>query len=175
MQKNKALLFLVLAGLFLLNQAAFSQDAGAPDKTSCLEFWLGTWETEWEQTGKPVIKATTIVKQIPGKEAYLVEEKIFSNQGNKLLGKSFTQYSRKTTKCHGGWIHDGEHYWMEGDPNAGGTVYITYFGEIGSPKTGYRMTFSRITKNSLERLWEITKDEGNTWAFVWRMRYTRKK
>lgn len=176
---NKPVIFPVLLGLFLLTKIVFPQDSIIPPVESQFDFWIGKWNTEWTKADKSIGRGITMVRYKKGEHGMLVKEKFFIEQGDKFPVRSISQYSPRTKKWHQGWKENmGEYietYWMEGEFNEGKMILLTPLGMKTAPNVVYRMTFYDITKNSFNRVWEISKDKGTNWKLVWRMTYSRIK
>jgi hypothetical protein len=174
---TKLIIIPVILAFFLFFKIAFPQDSVSPPVTGQFDFWLGKWNTEWTKADKSIGRGVTIVRRKKVDQAMLLKEKFFVEQGEKFPVRSISQYSPRTKKWHQGWNENmGEYietYWMEGEFKDGKMILLTPLGMKTAPNIVYRMTFSDITKNSFNRVWEVSKDKGTNWELVWRMTYSR--
>ncbi len=157
--------------ILMFATSAAAEDAPEPKCAdaafSHMDFWLGTWNLTW---GKDKHATNRITKTLDG---CVVQENFDGAADAKLVGLSVSTYDVRMTRWRQTWVDNSGGYFdlvggLEGDDfvlTAAGT-------EEGPPR--YRMIFTNIEADSLNWLWQGSKD-GGPWKTAWELHYTRAK
>jgi hypothetical protein len=135
------------------------------------DFWVGEWEVTPKQLPAGAPKPKSRVEKI------LNDCVIFENwlppQG--AGGKSFNIYNRTTKKWEQTWVDgSGSVVHFSGEVRDGNMYYTTEGpGPNGQTRRG-KMTFFRISADSVRQLWEASTDDGKTWTTAFDGMYVRK-
>ena len=170
----------ILAGQFSLAEqpAAPKKPCEMPEGKQ-LDFWVGEWELSWPAgqgdapEGQPG-KGTNTVRKILGN--CIVQEN-FEYDSADYRGMSVSAYKPSTGKWEQTWVDSGGNYLLFTGEFKNGVM------ELRSPKRTHpdgttvmsRMVFKNITRDSFDWDYQISKDEGKTWADNWNIHYVRKK
>ncbi len=141
-------------------------------------FWLGEWNTEastapdWQtRQGKDVVQS-----HLEGK---LLEEVFTKGASKENFQRGYLFYLQREQKWQH-MIYDvnwGEYRFLGGPTaNADGEPMIVLESPDDDTRPGKRReTFSNITEDSFDYLWEESRDGGKTWQAMWKVKYKRAK
>ena len=143
------------------------------------DFWLGEWELKWPagQGGAAagqVGKGTNVIKKIM--DNCIVEEN-FDSAMSPLKGRSYSAYDQRTGEWRQTWVDNGGSYLLFTGKFKDGVMELRSQPRL-TPKGQTiitRMVYKNITANSLDWDYQVSADNGKTWADSWNIHYTKRK
>ena len=138
------------------------------------DFWIGTWDLEWEAPDGTVETGTNHIEKILGGNVIKENFRAETGRFEGYEGKSFSVYQTRTKTWRQTWVDSQSGYIdLEGQFEGNKRIFITEdTGPDGNPVLK-RMMFYDITSDSLTWDWELSVDDGKTWELQWRIHYTR--
>lgn len=149
-------------------QANTKPPCSAPE-ASQFDFWTGDWELTWNDTSH----GTNTIQKIMG--GCTIQEN-FSDPEKQYDGKSWSVYNPGTKMWQQTWVD-----------NAGGYIVLTGRFENNemtlttAPRklpdgsfAIFHMVFYNISADKFDWKWEMSKDDGKTWATNWLIHYKRR-
>lgn len=141
------------------------------------DFWLGDWDLRWaaEQSGGEPEATMTGFNRITRLFDDCVIEENFTTDDASFRGHSVSVYDEKSGIWRQTWVD-----------SAGGYIALTgsFDGETMELRTEpalrdgetvvQRMIFAEITIDSLEWVWQGSRDGGTTWNDLWNISYRRR-
>ena len=134
----------------------------ATEEHRAFDFWIGTWDVTPAGQDRPT--ATNRITKHYG-DCVLRED--YETGG--YTGGSINFYDARRKIWHQTWMGaGGQALYLEGGPNADGAMVLSDKGkETGQPEGQYsRITWTPNADGSVRQHWELTKDNGTTWATV---------
>jgi ketosteroid isomerase-like protein len=166
--------------LALFVSAAAQQAAQSPcqlEQAKQFDFWLGTWDLEWNDAKGNRRTGTNVITKTLG--GCVVEENFNGGSGGggqpAYLGKSHSMFDRRSGKWKQTWVDSGGDYLdFTGEFTGGKMTLWREFTNPAGKLVKQRMTFSEIKADSLDWKWEASTDEGKTWQLNWHIKYKRR-
>lgn len=126
------------------------------------DFWVGDWDVTPTQGG-PLIGRSRVESRFDG---CVVHEHWFGNGNN--IGESFNIYNTPTGQWEQFWVaNTGNRLYLHGGL-VGASMVLEGRHDKPDPKTGIvvrdRITYTPNPDGSVRQLWEISTDDGKTWA-----------
>lgn len=141
-----------------------------------LDFWLGEWDLSWpaEQSGGiegEVARGKNRIRRMFGD---CVTEESFATDDGKFRGHSVSVYDEKAGLWRQTWVDSSGGYLVftgvfDGVTMTLGTEPVDRDGEV----VVQRMVFGDIAPDSLEWVWQGSRDGGKTWNDLWNISYRR--
>lgn len=139
-----------------------------------LDFWVGTWDLEWDL---PVGKKGTgvnIISNSPYGDC-VITENFDGAPSMQFKGMSVSTYHKPLKQWRQTWVDDqGGYFALSGGPNADGTFALVNT-RLGDKGPHLRMVWMDIKKDNLTWRWQGKKTAEGAWADRWVIRYTRRK
>ncbi len=148
---------------------------GQPDST-WLDFWVGTWNAEWENPDGSKGTAVNKISKVLGDK--IVEENFEQTgvpQGQAFKGRSYSAFIKAKGIWKQTWVDNGGSYldFISSEENGNPVFQRSFKGKDGKTYS-QRMVFYNIKKESFDWRWENSSDEGITWNLSWKIHYSRK-
>ncbi|MBI4748337.1 MAG: hypothetical protein HY774_07590 [Acidobacteria bacterium] len=143
---------------------------GLPSEARQFDFWLGRWNVAIPGINFPVQDVITSFG-LGGGIAILEDFRA----GAQPIGTSISLYSPKTGKWYQTW-YDTDQLLIEmagGVQDGNMIIQGPHFGTATGERLLGRITFSRITAQNLDFLYEVSTDKGKTWQLSLSSRFTR--
>lgn len=163
---------LVLFAVLALPVVAQPASPCMTEAASGLDFWVGTWDLEWDTAAGPGEGGGTnvITRDLGG---CVVHERFADASG--FAGESVSvrtpQGWRQT------WVDNAAGYLLfSGATDADGRVTEMRSAPFTNPQGATqinRMVWQDVTADALTWRWQASTDDGETWADRWVIRYTR--
>jgi hypothetical protein len=154
-----------------------------PDTSHCpccspahrqFDFWIGDWVAyDLQKEEEKVVAGTNRIVLL--QDSCILQENWVSQNG-KFTGTSYNWYDRQTAKWHQSWIdNQGGSLQLSGSLRDGKMVLLSeeMKSQNGEPFIN-RVTWSPKDDGSVRQLWEISKDDGQTWQTVFDGLYVKK-
>jgi ketosteroid isomerase-like protein len=158
----------------ILITASFAQNQKPPcseNQAKQFDFWLGTWDLEWQDAQGKIQKGVNKINKIMN--GCVIEENF---SAGSYLGKSHSMFDRKSGKWKQTWVDNGGEYLdLVGEFKDRKMILNREFINPLGKKVMQKMTFFDIKTDSFEWLWERSDDEGKTWKTNWKLTYKRKQ
>jgi hypothetical protein len=148
-------------------QEAIGEACRAPEQRQ-FDFWLGDWEVT--DTAGQVVGTNSITRIANG--CGLLESWRSAANGNE--GNSINWYNPQTAQWYQTWVGGGGSYLeMEGGIEDGDMILS---GERETPrgKVIDRVTWIPKPDGRVQQIWEVSRDEGQTWQVVFNGMYRRR-
>lgn len=149
----------------------------ASDEARQFDFWLGDWELSWpaEQTGGEQGTRGSGSNRIDKLFGECVIEENFSTDDASFRGHSVSVYDEDSGIWRQTWVDSAGGYLVfSGQFDDGVMELRTEPRERDGNITIQRMRFTDITHDSLEWVWQGSRDGGATWDDLWNISYTRR-
>lgn len=161
--------FLVAAMVLAVNVSANTPSESEPDRQ--FDFWVGEWQTEmanfpkWEKkTGRDVVRTRL--------NGHLIEEVFYKGDNGENFQRGYLFYLVREGKWQhtiydqkwGAYVFEGG---LQGD------ILVLESPDYETRPGKRRETFSNITADSFDYIWEASGDGGKTWQEQWRVSYRR--
>jgi hypothetical protein len=148
------------------------------DKSKCacddchqLDFWIGEWKVQWENSDGTASEGKNIVNSILN--GCVIEENFNGNPGVDFKGKSFSVYNHTQRIWQQTWVDtEGNYMVFTGSKEDDKMILSRNIIQEGFEIT-QRMVFFNIEENSFDWNWEASKDNGKTWRLNWKLHYSR--
>ena len=134
-----------------------------------LDFWLGAWTCTWSG-GHGTNRLTRILD-----ERVILEEfdEIAPGDATELHGRSWSVYEPKLGLWRQTWVDDqGGYYDLVGEVVEGCFAFVRAAPELG-PRARQRMVFRDVAADRFRWTWELSRDDGETYATRWEIDYRR--
>ena len=162
-----------LAALLLAVPGAAAAQA-APPQPPCaapehrqLDFWVGRWELTWGDT----LRGTNVIERTL--DGCAIVERFDGRPSIPLAGMSVSAWDRGSGRWRQVWTDNGGG-WI---PLEGGVVDGTMVLESRAVVNGQpvvrRMRWLDVTPDSLDWVWEVSRDGGTSWQVAWLIHYRR--
>jgi hypothetical protein len=141
------------------------------------DFWLGEWDLTWpaEQTGGRLGETgngTNHVERLFGRCGI---EESFSTDDGGFQGHSVSVFDPAARLWRQTWVDSSGGYLLFTGRNANDRMELrTAPTERDGHTVVNRMVFRDIADNSLRWDWQRTQDDGETWADLWNITYSRR-
>jgi hypothetical protein len=149
---------------------------GSPEERQ-FDFWLGDWDLTWPagQSGGTEGETATGVNRISRLFGDCVIEENFSTDDGAFQGHSVSAYDDRIGLWRQTWVDSSGGYLVftgsfDGETMTLGTDPVEREGEV----VVQRMVFSQIRADSLEWVWQGSRDGGTTWNDLWNISYRRR-
>lgn len=140
-----------------------------PPEAKHFDFWIGEW-TVTTPDGK--VAGTNKIERISNGHGLL--ENWTSARGGH--GKSLNAYNATKQRWQQFWVGgDGMVLELSGGLNASGAMVMIGPSSKPNEATLNRVTWTPNADGSVRQFWEVSKDDGKTWAVVFDGRYVRTK
>jgi hypothetical protein len=180
------------AFIFVVAAVAATCVAQSPDSRSAaavhaFDFWIGDWNIQqkilqedgsWltfeaETSVTQTLDGLALVEHWKGKVQFFWEG---MQQPEFIEGLSVRAYDPKTRKWYIHWMDTRRPYFGPGYSGGFKNGRGEFFREWESPqgKQMGRITFSKISSNSVDWALAISKDEGKNWSTLWTMHMDRR-
>lgn len=165
----------MIAGLLFAADAALAQTQTPPCRAPAaaqLDFWVGDWEVRWTNDGKEAHGRNRITKTLGG---CVILEEFDGGDGTPPRGTSVSLFDTAAGKWKQVWV-DNQGSWLdfEGTTVDGDFSFARNVVTPEGPRR-QRMVFRDVKPDSLTWNWEVSNDDGKTWALRWRILYARRK
>ena len=166
-------LFSIAALWFALALPAFaandSAGCAASPETRQLDYWLGDWVVSY-----PEASATSRSNVSQALDKCLVVERWDDGKGH--IGENMFGYSPDDKSWKGMFAdnHGHVHVFVDGKVASGAAEFYGPSRGPNGETVLNRIRITRIASDRVEQIWEKSKDNGATWADVFRGTYTRK-
>ncbi len=170
----------VFIGLFLFT--FFSVDIAAQNRqkpcsqpeANQFDFWVGSWNLEWQTQNGEIQKGTNVISKILG--GCVIEENFDGGANLPLKGISHSLFDRASGKWKQTWVdNSGSYLDFTGEMKHGEMILSRTFDRPDGNTVTQRMVFFNLGSDSLEWNWENSSDGGKTWNLAWQIKYSRKK
>lgn len=141
------------------------------------DFWLGEWALSWpaEQSGGAEGNRATGRNQIGRLFGDCVIEENFSTDDGTFSGHSVSVYDEDARLWRQTWVDSSGGYLVFTGSFDGNTMTLgTGAVERDDLVVMQRMMFSEIEADSLEWVWQGSRDAGETWNDLWNISYRRR-
>lgn len=135
------------------------------------DFWLGDWDV-FDAAGKPA-GHDHVVSIL---DSCAIEEDWESEKGGR--GRSLNVYDAVAGRWHQTFVDDrGGLLELNGGLEEGNMVLIGAHPSVvqKGARVVHRISWTPVSAGKIHQLWEISKNEGRTWATVFDGMYVRKK
>lgn len=174
---SAALAALILAACASAPAPAAAQQTQAPACSAAehrhMDFWLGTWDVEWESmSGIPAGRGTNTVTQQLG-QCVIQEDFDGGPTTANLVGRSVSLYDARAGAWRQTWVDNmGGYFALTGGRE--GERFVLTNTRLSEQSPYLRMVFEDITEDSLTWRWQRSQDAGATWSDSWVIRYARR-
>ncbi len=168
-------LILILTVLSTISSGFTQKPCSSPEFRQ-LDFWVG----QWEAFGPKGIKAGDSKISIIIDSCVILEEWTSAavQQGLRFAGKSFNTYNLATKQWQQTWV-DNTGNTTEYLRGIGSKDQVIFYADKVSDGQGNifrrRLTFTKLTNDTVRQFGERSDDEGKTWATEYDLEYRRKK
>jgi len=137
-----------------------------------LDFWLGAWNATWEGGHGTNRLARILGGRVIHEQFEEVQDS--SNDGSGALhGQSWSMFDPKLGLWRQTWVDDqGGWFDLVGEQADGCFAFVRAAPEIG-PEVRQRMVFRDVAADRFRWTWELSRDDGATWAVRWEIDYRR--
>lgn len=132
------------------------------------DFWIGEWEARNPQG---LVGGTSSIQLILG--TCIIFENWTGTSGTN--GKSFNIYDVNDKKWHQTWVDDKGTFTHYVGGLVDGKMVLVADTVVNGKKTLAKMTFSKLSNESVRQLGENSTDDGKTWSTSFDFTYVRKK
>jgi hypothetical protein len=132
------------------------------------DFWIGEWEARNPQG---LVGGTSSIQLILG--SCIIFENWTGTSGTN--GKSFNIFDVNDKKWHQTWVDDKGTFTHYVGGLVDGKMVLVADTVVNGRKTLAKMTFSKLSDESVRQLGENSTDDGKTWSTSFDFTYVRKK
>ncbi len=141
------------------------------DECHQLDFWIGEWKVEWENSDGTKREGTNTINSILN--GCVIQENFDGNPGVGFKGKSFSVYNHTKKIWQQTWVDTEGNYMVftgsKEDEKMTLSRKIMYEGN----EIIQRMVFYNIKEDSFDWNWEASNDNGKNWKLNWKLHYTK--
>ncbi len=167
----KKQIFKSIIFIFLALQVSYSQSKLNGKE---MDFWVGTWELEWETSDGQKGKGVNVIEKILNGAVILENFQGLEGSYAGYKGKSFSVFDKRFKVWKQTWV-DSESSYLDFDFEMNGEKRI-FKRKVELPdgqKFITRMIFHSIEKDHFIWEWQRSDDGGNTWKTKWKIDYFR--
>lgn len=138
-----------------------------------MDFWVGTWDLEYDQPDGSVGTAVNIITRDDIGDCAITEA--FS-MPNGYRGRSWSTFDPNVGQWRQMWIdNQGGTFTLVGGPVAGEDhiFELKTVNPVGAGRTLHRMIWEDVTPGSLVWRWQAATEDGG-WVDRWVLRYRRR-
>ena len=160
--------FIIILLLVLLRASAIGQTPFDFGPSPCLsapgfnqlDFWIGNWIVY--NTSNTAIGMDTVHSVL---DDCVIEEKWVRNNGSR--GKSYNTYNPATRLWQKAWVDNrGNSYYFIGEYKNNQLVFQGK-GRHKEKAAIFELTyFNRLADNSVRKVWQVSTDNGKSWAMI---------
>lgn len=170
----------ILIAALLAQASALAAAPSPPPPPACagpefhqLDFWVGTWDIEYDQADGETGTATNVITRGGMDECAIIED--FS-MPNGFRGTSLSAFDRNVRQWRQMWVdNQGGSFTLLGGPvqDRDHIFELVTVNPVGAGRTVHRMIWEDVTPNSLVWRWQ-SQAEGGSWVDRWVLRYRRR-
>lgn len=167
--KNQIIVNIIFCLSFI--QVSYTQSNLEGDE---MDFWLGSWNLEWERADGQKGKGVNVVEKILDGAVILENFKGLKGSYEGFEGKSFSVFDKRFKVWKQTWVDSNSSY-LEFDFEIIGEKRI-FKRTVELPngkKFITRMVFHSIEKDRFIWEWQRSDDGGDTWKTNWKINYFR--
>lgn len=141
------------------------------------DFWLGDWDLTWpaEQAGGEPGATMAGFNRITRLFDDCVIEENFTTEDASFRGHSVSVYDEEAGIWRQTWVDSSGGYIVLTGAFDGETMELRTEPSVRDGETVVqRMVFSDITSESLEWVWQGSRDGGSIWNDLWNISYQRR-
>jgi hypothetical protein len=141
------------------------------------DFWLGEWDLTWptDQVGGESGNPGTGTNRIERLFGDCVIEENFATSDGSFLGRSHSVYDPRFGVWRQTWVDSSGGYISLSGEFDGDTMTLTTQPIVSDGETRVnRMIFADMSEDSLEWVWQVSRDDGATWNDLWNISYWRR-
>ena len=167
--------------VLLLSACASTDAAAQPPSPPCsepeyrqMDFWLGTWDVEWDAT--PSMPAGRGANVITRELGLCVIQEAFDggSASGGMIGRSISVFDQHAGLWRQTWVDNlGGYIALAGGQDADGR-FVLSVSRLGDRPRDARMVFEDIAENSLTWRWQSREEGEEAWEDSWVIRYTRR-
>ena len=153
-----------------------SEPCSSPEARQ-FDFWLGEWDLSWpaEQSGGVKGERSTGRNSIRQMFGDCVIEENFTTDDGKFRGHSVSVFHESAGLWRQTWVDSAGGYLVFTGSFDGERMALSTEPEQRDDETVVqRMVFGDITEDSLEWVWQGSRDGGATWNDLWNITYRRR-
>ncbi|HYW53919.1 MAG TPA: hypothetical protein VE826_08115 [Dongiaceae bacterium] len=135
------------------------------------DFWLGDWDVTDNASGRPV-GTNDVTRELRG---CVLQEHWAGAGARGGHGMSFNHYDAARKLWHQTWVDDsGGILYLDGGLRDGSMILSgKRIGRLGKPVTD-RITYTPRPDGTVRQWWQVSRDDGKTWATSFDGIYHRK-
>jgi hypothetical protein len=138
-----------------------------------LDFWVGTWDLEWDAGNGKTGHGTNTITRSPYGDC-VITENFDGSPSLQFKGMSVSMYHNRYQTWRQTWVDDqGGYFALSGGPKEGGTFELVNT-RLGGQGPHLRMIWTDIKEGSLTWHWQGKKTDEDDWADQWVIHYTRR-
>ena len=144
-----------------------------------LDFWVGTWDLEFDNPDRSIGKAENVISADYG--GCVIVERFRQpgggTGGGDYLGTSYSIYDAPTKSWRQMWVDNGGSMFdLRGGPVTGQkhSFELINVEPRGAKQATMRMIWEDVAKDRLVWRWQARQADG-TWTDSWVLRYRRRK
>lgn len=141
------------------------------------DFWLGEWDLSWPaaQSGGDEGDIGTGRNQIRRMYGDCVVEENFTTDDGSFRGHSVSVFDEHAGLWRQTWVDSSGGYLVfTGSFDGDAMTLTTEPAERGNEVVVQRMVFDEISDDSLEWVWQGSRDGGASWNDLWNISYRRR-
>jgi len=144
--------------------------AGGPE---AFDFWIGDWNLSWPTPDGKTAKGTNVVTKIL--DGKVIQENFDGGDSMPFKGRSWSVYVEKAKTWKQTWVDNNGGYldfkggWQDDQ------MILYREGYCNGKPCLQKMRFYNIEEDTLDWIWEISFDYGQTWHTAWEIHYERQK
>ncbi len=177
---KKKILVLASALLFLYMRVGYCQNSigvnliTIDDPKTFYDFWVGTWEATWDESGGVIGKGKNKIEKILDQKVLLESFEVIEGSSKGFKGTSISVLNAQNSIWKQAWAdNQGGYFDFEGFADGDIKGFKTQILKKDGKRTISRMLFKNISQDSFIWDWEHSENGGKSWNLVWRINYKR--
>ncbi len=134
------------------------------------DFWLGSWELTWGDSGRGTNEVSVIL------DSMVILENFDGQPSIRLQGRSVSSYNVPKSQWQQTWVdNQGDYLDFDGGFEDGRMILARDAVNPQGEPIRQRMVWHNIGAESFDWNWEASLDGGKTWQVNWQIHYQRSR